>query len=486
MGDTHTADILIIGAGFGGICMGLRALRAGLRPLILERASDVGGTWRDNTYPGCACDTQSHHYSLSFAPNPDWSQRFPPQPEILAYARRITREGGLWPHIRFQQTVTSLTFDTATSHWTARTAEAEQYRAPVAVTAVGQLNQPAHPRIEGMADFPGPVLHSAHWDNGFDPTGQDIAVVGSGASAIQMIPPLADKARHLTVFQRSPNWVVPRDNRTYSNLQRRLFRYLPGWRRLHRAAIWWEWERSWPEFIDGSRQARKRSAETRADIRAKAGPLADALTPDYPLGCKRILLADDLYPTLRRGNVTLIPAALERVEGDRLIGANGQTCRADAIALATGFRARDFLPGMTVIGPDGVHLHDRWKAAGGPEAYLGLALPGFPNLFFVYGPNTNLGHNSILFMIECQAHAILGALRRMRRRGATRIEVTEAAMARYSEKLHRDLGRTAWAGGCDSWYKGDDGRIINNWSGSTLDYWWRTRRLPKRDFVVSG
>jgi len=349
---------------------------------------------------------------------------------------------------------------------------------------VGQLNQPMIPDFEGRETFGGKLMHTAQWDADYDLTGKRVVVIGNAASAVQAIPQIAKVAGHLTVLQRSPNWLVAKGDRAFRDREKRRFRALPFLQRLYRWSIYWQWERSWPEFIDGSRQSRRQTEATRRHISAEAGELAPDLTPDYPLGCRRILLADDYYPALQRENVSLVTDQVERLTPDGLLTKGGQWIEADCIVLATGFHARDFLPGLEVEGRGGQKLSDRWEEAGGPEAYLGIAVPGFPNFFLLYGPNTNLGHNSIIFMLECQIRYVLRSIARLRGRGESRIEVRQQALQRHRRQQERELARTAWAGSCTSWYKTATGRIINNWSAGTVKYWWLTRRPKTRDFTT--
>ncbi|KZY45971.1 hypothetical protein A3731_09940 [Roseovarius sp. HI0049] len=477
-------DLIVIGAGFGGIGMAARALRAGLRVLVLERANGLGGTWRDNIYPGCACDTQSHHYSFSFAMNPDWSRIYATQPEILSYLRRTAEETGVTEHLRCGVGVRHARWDEEQARWQVTTEDGASFSARFLVSAVGQLNQPMIPDFEGRETFGGKLMHTAQWDADYDLTGKRVVVIGNAASAVQAIPQIAKVAGHLTVLQRSPNWLVAKGDRAFRDREKRRFRALPFLQRLYRWSIYWQWERSWPEFIDGSRQSRRQTEATRRHISAEAGELAPDLTPDYPLGCRRILLADDYYPALQRENVSLVTDQVERLTPDGLLTKGGQWIEADCIVLATGFHARDFLPGLEVEGRGGQKLSDRWEEAGGPEAYLGIAVPGFPNFFLLYGPNTNLGHNSIIFMLECQIRYVLRSIARLRGRGESRIEVRQQALQRHRRQQERELARTAWAGSCTSWYKTATGRIINNWSAGTVKYWWLTRRPKTRDFTT--
>lgn len=480
-------DLLIIGAGFGGLCMAAIAKRAGLAVVILERRGEVGGTWSQNTYPGCACDTQSHHYSLSFALNPDWTQRYAPQPEILAYLKQVANDLDLTPSIRFGESVSSAVFDEATASWKVACESGRSYEAQFVVSAVGQLNQPALPEIPGMVSFAGKTMHTAEWDHDYNFEGRKVAVIGNGASAIQLIPELAKSVSRLFVFQRSPNWLIPKLNRPFRAMEKALLRHVPFLMRLYRWGIYWNWERSWPEFLVDSPQAEKRTRINRAGIEAvvrKPG-LLDKLTPSYPLGCKRILLSDDFLQTMQLEHVSLNTSGIARIEGKEIVAQDGSRVPVDCIVYATGFKSHDFLPGMQVVGRQGRELKKDWSASGGPNAYLGIAMPGYPNFFMTYGPNTNLGHNSIVFMLECQTRWILELILKARRRPKGIAEVTEAALAGFNQELARDLAKTAWAGSCSSWYKNAQGKIINNWSSSTVRYWRLTRRVRTADFKLT-
>jgi cation diffusion facilitator CzcD-associated flavoprotein CzcO len=477
-------DLLVIGAGLGGLCMGAIARKAGLRIRILERRHEVGGTWSQNVYPGCACDTQSHHYSLSFALNPAWTQRYAPQPEILAYLKKVADDFRLTDSIHFGEAVSFARFDAATGSWMVRCDSGNIHHARFVVSAVGQLNQPAVPDLPGRSSFPGKTMHTAEWDASYDFRGRKVAVIGNGASAIQLIPELAKSVAHMWVFQRSPSWLVPKLNRHFSPSERKMLRRFPLLMRLYRWAIYWNWERSWPEFLVDSPQARKRARLNLEAIRravTKPG-LLGKLIPHYPLGCKRILLSDDFLDTMQAENVTLETSRIDRIEGGEIVTEAGSRIAVDCIVYATGFKANDFLPGMTVLGRNGKNLKDEWAEAGGAYAYLGMAVPGFPNFFMAYGPNTNLGHNSIVFMLECQTRWILRLIFEAKRRRKSVVEVKPSALDAYSRRLERDLAKTAWAGGCSSWYKSPQGKIINNWSSSTVRYWRVTRRVRAGDF----
>ena len=480
-------DVLIVGAGFGGLCMAAIAKTAGLRVVVLERRSEVGGTWSQNTYPGCACDTQSHHYSLSFALNPDWTQRYAPQPEILAYLKQVADDHDLTPSIRFGESVASAVFDETTASWRVECEGGRSYQAQFVVSAVGQLNQPAVPKIPGMASFQGKTMHTAEWDHAYDFKGRTVAVIGNGASAIQLIPELAKSVRRLFIFQRSPNWLIPKLNRPFRPIEKSLLRHVPFLMRLYRWGIYWNWERSWPEFLVDSPQAKKRTGINRTGIEAavRKADLREKLIPTYPLGCKRILLSDDFLETMQHEHVSLNTSGIARIERNEIVTNDGARVAVDCIVYATGFKSHDFLPRMNVVGRQRRSLKQDWDKAGGPNAYLGIAMPGYPNFFMTYGPNTNLGHNSIVFMLECQTRWILKLILKARRQGKGTAEVTEAALAAFNRDLERDLAKTAWAGSCSSWYKNAKGKIINNWSSSTVRYWRLTRRVQTGDFNLT-
>jgi cation diffusion facilitator CzcD-associated flavoprotein CzcO len=475
-------SVVVIGAGFGGICMAVRLKQAGIDFVLLEKADGVGGTWRANTYPGCACDTESHHYSFSFERNPDWSRVFSGQPEILAYLESCADKYGLREHCRFDTQVIRCVFDEQNQQWQVQTGRGEQFVCRFLVSAVGQLNHPSIPDFPGLGEYRGAVFHTAEWNRDFSFVGKDVAVIGNAASAIQLIPKVARQAKSLKVFQRTANWLIAKNDHAFSPLQKRAFRSVPLLERIYRYFIYWKWEVSWPAFIRDSRVARKLRRDYRSSIAEQvADPeLARALTPDYEVGCKRILLSDDYYPAMQRDNVELVTGPIERFTAEGIVTGSGREFRLDGVVMATGFKAWDFLQPVEVIGADGRRLHDAWN--GVPEAYLGICVAGFPNLFMLYGPNTNLGHNSIVFMLECQVHYVMKCLKRMRRRGGRSIAVSDDAMDRFNRRLQRQMTKTAWAGGCNSWYKRADGRIINNWSSHTVGYWLRTRRPRWRDF----
>lgn len=457
---------------------------AGIETFTLyDKADAIGGTWRDNTYPGAACDVPSHLYSLSFAPKTDWSRKFPEQPEILAYLNEVTDRFDLRPRLRLGVELTSASWDEGASAWELSFADGSTAEADVLVAATGQLNRPHIPDLDGLDGFKGTAFHSARWHHDHDLTGREVAVIGIGASAIQFVPEIARVAQHVTLFQRSSNYVGPKPDGEFSDRARRAFERLPGLARLYRWSIWARFDARWLVFRKGSRAAAMLEKKfTTALAKAVSDDLpTEALIPDYRLGCKRILISNDWYPTLMRPNVTVETAPIDQVTATG-ITAGGVEHPADTIVFGTGFASTGFLAPIRITGRDGADLHETWRD--GAEAHLGITVHGFPNLFLLYGPNTNLGHNSIVFMLERQIAYALRWIRRMAVDGQASIEVTASAQANSNDRLQRRLAETVWATSCHSWYKTASGKITNNWSGPTIAYWWQTRRDVRADYHV--
>jgi cation diffusion facilitator CzcD-associated flavoprotein CzcO len=481
----RTPRVAIVGSGFSGVAAAVELQRRGVTSFTLfERSDELGGVWRDNTYPGAACDVPSHLYSFSWAPNPDWTLRFAPQHEIRDYLHRVAREHGLLQHCRFGTEVVRAVWSDATATWDVHLGSGEVVEVDVVVTGTGQLGRPAVPRLPGIADFAGAHFHSARWDHDLDLTGRRVVVVGTGASAIQFVPHVAEDADHVTVVQRSAPWVVRKGDRRYTPLERRAFSVVPGYAAAHRAYLYVRSEGRWPAFSGNPLGARaatrlaRRHLERAVDDRE----LRDRLLPDHPLGCKRVLQSNDWYPALARDDVDLVEGTVERVESDAVVLTDGTRLPCDTIVWGTGFATTEFLAPMEVVGRDGTTLDDAW--CDGAEAHLGITVAGFPNLFLMYGPNTNLGHNSIIFMLECQARYIGQAVRTMVDRDLASVEVRTDVHRRFNDSLQRRLRESVWAAGCDSWYVDEHGRIVNNWVGTTLEYRWRTRRFEPDDHVL--
>ncbi len=478
--------IAIAGAGFAGLGAAATFRQAGFTNLVVfERGPGVGGTWRDNTYPGAACDVPSHLYSFSFAPKPDWGHRYSGQAEILAYLESVADRFGLRDCIRLNTAVRSATWDEAARVWQVETSDGVRAAFDVFVTAVGQLSQPVIPAFAGLESYGGAHFHAARWDHAVTHAGKRVAVVGSAASAVQIVPELAQVCAQVSVFQRSPNWIIPRLNHGYGRRAQAAFRRVPVLRRAMRAAIYWYQEALFGAFRMGTRRGRWATALAKWHLaRQVADPALRAkLTPDYPLGCKRLLVSDDYLPCFNRDNVALVDTPIERFTPAGIRTTDGAERAFDLVVFATGFDVRNCLAPIAITGRAGLALQDAW--ADGPHAYRGVATPGFPNLFLLYGPNTNLGHSSIVFMLECQFRYITQCLAHMAAAGLAALEVKPDANASYNAALHARLGKTVWAAGCGSWY-GQGGKITANWSGSTTAFWRQMRRVRLADFSGVG
>jgi cation diffusion facilitator CzcD-associated flavoprotein CzcO len=479
----ETLDVAIIGAGFSGMCMAIHLKQAGRSNFaILEKADDLGGTWRDNTYPGCACDVPSHLYSFSFDLNPDWSRMYAGQAEIWDYMRRCARKYGIEPFIRYNKAVTRASHDEALGLWRVETSDGETVWARVLVSGVGALHIPAYPNIPGLERFGGKAFHSAHWDHDYDLTGKRVAVIGTGASAIQFVPEIAPQVEKLHVFQRTPPWILPRMDRPMTAFEQRLFRALPFLQWLFRGQIYARMEMRALGFTINPKLI-KRAEQLARDFLDRSIPdpdMREKLTPDYTMGCKRVLLSNDYYATLLRENVELVTDPIAEVHENGVVMRDGTVREVDAIIYGTGFKATDPLAEIDIYGPGGRSLKDDWKA--GAEAYLGTAVAGYPNLFLLLGPNTGLGHNSIIYMIESQVHYIMECLRLMDERGIHALDPKEEVQAAYNHELQERLARTVWQSGCQSWYLTEDGRNTTIWPGFTFSYRKRTRRPRLEDF----
>lgn len=467
--DRHA--VIVIGSGFGGIGMAVALKRAGIHDfVILERAQDVGGVWRDNAYPGAACDVPSHLYSFSFDPNPAWTRVFASQPEIHAYLQDCARRHALMAHIQFGAEVAQAAFDEGTDSWRVTLRDGRELSARILVSATGQLSQPASPALPGLARFQGKAFHSAHWDHSHALAGRRVAVVGTGASAIQFVPVIAPQVASLSVFQRSPAYILPRPDRAYSALERGLFQRVPLAMAAHRAWIYLKYESRALAFtrLKGLMDIAAGRPFQKLLRRQVASPeLRARLTPDYPVGCKRILLSSEYLATLSRPNVDLVTEGIRRVTETGIETTDGRHHEVDTIVFGTGFAATSFLSPMTILGCQGRDLNTAWQD--GAMAYLGLSVPGFPNFFMLYGPNTNLGHNSIVYMLESQIAHVMRCLRALDGQGMDRIEVDAQAYSRFNVGIQKRLAQTVWSG-CKSWYVDAQGHNSTNWPGFTLTY----------------
>jgi cation diffusion facilitator CzcD-associated flavoprotein CzcO len=470
--------VAIIGTGFGGIGMAARLRRAGFEDVVLlERATDLGGTWRDNAYPGAACDVPSHLYSFSFAPNPDWSRSFSPQPEIWAYLRRVADQEGVTAKIRFGAELISTHWDETARVWRLETTDGT-LTARFLVSAAGPLADPLIPDLPGLGSFEGAIFHSATWDHGRDLTGRSVAVVGTGASAIQIVPRIQPTVGRLIVFQRTPPWIMPRRDRAITRPERWLFRHLPVTQRIARAAIYWGRESFVLGFVTNPALLARAEPMALAHLRRQVPDpeLRARLTPSYRMGCKRILMSSDYYPALTQPNASVVTDPIAEVREKSVVTRDGTSHDVDTIIVATGFHVTDYPIAQRIFDSTGCSLAARWSAA--PTAFRGTTTTGFPNLFVLTGPNTGLGHNSQVLMIEAQIKYVAGAMAHARSQHITRLEVRAAAQARWDRAVQRKMLGTVWlTGGCKSWYLDDRGRNVTLWPGSTWSFAWRTRRF---------
>jgi cation diffusion facilitator CzcD-associated flavoprotein CzcO len=479
----YDTQIAIVGAGFSGLCMGIELKQAGIDAFaIYEKEDRVGGTWRDNTYPECGCDIPSHLYSFSFEQNPRWSRTYSRQPEILNYLEEVAEKYDLYDHIQFNTEVTSMDFHRNDAYWTLETRENGTLEVESTVLAIGPLSRPFVPEFDGLEDFDGRYFHSARWPDDFDPEGKDVAVVGTGASAIQIVPGLVDRVNQLHVFQRTAPWVLPRNDRAFTELEKLAFKYVPGLQRLYRAMIYGMFELQavgligQPAIMKAVEWLARRYIERYFDD----PKMIQNVTPDYTMGCKRILLSDDYYPALARGNVELVSGEVSKFGERSVHTSDGRSRHVDAVVFATGFHVTDFLSHFQVQGLDGRDLNATWKD--GAEAYKGISVPGFPNLFMMLGPNTGLGHNSMVYMMECQAQYIRQALEAKDEEAANYLDVRPAVHRDFNDSLRERMSGTVWKSGCDSWYLEEDGTNTTLWPGYTFEYWWRTRNFDGSDY----
>jgi cation diffusion facilitator CzcD-associated flavoprotein CzcO len=480
-------DVLIVGGGFAGICMGIKLLEAGMKSfLIIEKSEDLGGTWWDNRYPGCACDIPSHLYSFSFAPSTEWTRMYPGQQEIHAYLKRCVEHYGLAPYMRLNTRFCQAAWDESQGTWNTSTADGMQIRARVLVSGMGALHVPHYPEIKGLDRFQGPAFHSATWDHTVNLDGKDVAVIGTGASAIQFVPQIASRVGKLSLFQRTPPWIVPRMDFAFSEKWKRRFRTIPLTRWALRQFIFWRQEFRVLGFL-GNESIRKKAeaiALRHMARRIKDPNLRAALTPNYQLGCKRVLVSDDYYPTFNRPNVELVTEGISEIREHSIVTRNGFERPIDVLIYGTGFRATEPLIGCRVVGKGGIEIHDAWKNR--MSAYLGITVTGFPNFFMLLGPNTGLGHNSVVLMIEAQVRYAMKCLKLMQRKKQRVLEVRPEVQKSFVEEIYRRMAGTVWqSGGCKSWYQDQStGEITTLWPGSVVSYLNRTRSVSASDYEL--
>lgn len=479
--------IAIIGTGFGGLCMAMQLVKAGIRSFTLfEKGATVGGTWRDNTYPGAACDVQSHLYSYSFEPKSDWSRKFGTQAEIRQYLEDCATKYRLFEHIRFETEVRGAFYDDTSQRWRLDLGADRRAVFDVVITACGQLNRPAWPNIPGRADFAGASFHSARWDHDVDLAGRDVAVIGTGASAIQFVPQIVDRVGRLKLFQRSGAWVVSKADRPFKPFEQKLFARFPALDRIYRTLIYWKNESRALAFtrfgflLETYAWLARFTAWRQMDDADKRRRLA----PNYKIGCKRILLASDWYPAVDRDNVDLITDDIDHIEADAVVTKDGRRHTADVLIYGTGFHATDFLAPMAITGRDGADLNEVWRD--GAEAYKGINVAGFPNLFMLYGPNTNLAHSSIVFMLESQVRYVIQCVQTLCEPDIAAMDVRADRQQAYNDDIQNRLDGTVWTAGCNSWYVNAAGKQTNNWPDFTFAFRRMTAHLALEDYQLEA
>jgi len=481
--------IAIIGSGFSGLCLGIHLKKHGNDNFVIfEKAASIGGTWRENTYPGAECDIPSALYSYSFERNPNWTYKWSEQEEILNYLDHCATKYGLNPHFRFNEEVRNVTFQEDKGNWRLETGAGTVEEFDAVVSAVGQLHKPHTPDIPGASSFAGPAFHSAQWDHSVSLDGKNVACIGNAASALQFIPQIAPKTKQLHVFQRSANWVIKKNDREYTAFEKWLGKVFPPLLLMYRFAIYFRGDvMFFPLMNQGSDWLRRKTQQQTIDYineKIRDPELRKKLIPDYPMGAKRVLFSDDYYDALDRDNVHVITDPIDRIEPNGVRTKDGALHEANVLVYATGFESTSFLTPMQVHGVAGESLNDRW-ARDGAEAYLGITHTGFPNFFMMYGPNTNLGHNSIVIMIEAQTRYILSCLDVLDAKNARWLDVKSPVQTAYNEWVQRRLEKSVWAVVNKSWYKTAEGKITNNWVGRTTEYRRRTRAMNPDDYTFA-
>ncbi|WP_189477786.1 flavin-containing monooxygenase [Halioglobus pacificus] len=476
--------VAIVGAGMSGLCMGIKLLERGIDDfVILEKSPDVGGTWHDNTYPGACCDVPSVLYSYSFEPNPNWSRKYSPHDEIKAYFKHCVDKYGLRKHLRLNTAVTEASFDADSGRWRLSLPDGETIEARTVVSGLGQLNLPNTPEFPGAETFDGETFHSARWDHSVSLAGKRVAVIGNAASALQFIPFLARDAQSLYVYQRSANYVVKRNDRPYTPAEKRRFARFPWLQKLPRLLAYLRGEMVlYPALrkLGLTRPLLERESRQHLEEHISDPELRRKFTPDYPVGCKRVLVSDDYFQAFNRPGVELVTSPITGMTAAGVETEDGVDRPADVLIYGTGFKTSDMLSAVNFIGVDGQILAQAWRE--GAEAYRGVCTEGFPNLFMLYGPNTNLGSNSIIFMVERQVNYVVRCIDKLLKHDLKTLTVNPDAMRRYNQRMQRELDETVWVAQCDSWYKNAAGKVVNNWPRSTLYYWWHMRAPDFTDF----
>jgi cation diffusion facilitator CzcD-associated flavoprotein CzcO len=477
----------IIGAGPGGLALGIFLSKAGFRDFtIFDREDDVGGTWRINTYPGLACDVKSHLYSYSFDLNAHWSRLWSAQPEILEYFERCADRYGLRAHLRLRTEIVSARWEQDTQRWCLTTAHGQQHRFNVVVSAVGLFTRPLYPELVEEEPFTGTLMHSSRWDHSVPVEGARIAVLGTGSTASQLVPELAKVAGTVYSVQRSPTWILPKPDRHYTRRERWIFAHVPFAKKLYRTRLWLRSESNISVIEHGSEKTQDFTAMALGLLEKTVADeeLRRKLTPDHPMGCKRLVFSSDYLSALTRPNVEVLNSPARYLRARSLVTEDGTERDVDIVVCATGYAAADYLGQLDVSGEHGATLREEWRD--GAHAYFGMAVPGFPNFFMLYGPNTNVGSNSVIFMLEAQARYVVRALKHMRRRGKTYVAVRPAALVDFVTKVDRWMVGTVWTTQCSNYFRAANGRVVTQWPRSARTFWQMTRRFKPADFTFQA
>lgn len=511
----NSTKIAIIGTGFSGLGMAIKLKEAGYDDfVILEQSDDIGGTWHENHYPGCACDVQSALYSFSFEQNPNWSRMFAQQPEIKAYLKHCAQKYGLTDHIRLNTHLAGAHYNERSQSWTLETCDSpalwqylqdkglkpgdaldrsdealpafERFEAQVVVSGMGGLSTPAYPDIKGIETFTGKAFHSQDWDHDYDFSGKRVAVIGTGASAIQFVPEVAKGAAQLDLYQRTPPWIMPKPDREFTAVERVMFRKVPQTLNALRNSIYWFLEARVLGFVGNPRILKLGELQARRHIRSqiKDKSLRQKVTPDFHFGCKRVLISNNYYPALDQDHVDVLTDGIREVRGNVIVDNNGVEREVDCIIYGTGFKAQDPIPRGMIFGRGGQDLLAAWQD--GAEAYKGTTVAGFPNLFLLMGPNTGLGHSSMVYMIESQVQYVLDAVKKMDRKGWATVEVKAGSQSQYNASLQAKLGDSVWQTGCKSWYVNENGKNTTLWAGFTWQFRQQTRRFDAEQYLCES
>jgi cyclohexanone monooxygenase len=480
----QTLSVGIIGAGPGGLALGIFLRKAGFRDFtIFDREDGVGGTWRINTYPGLACDVKSHLYSYSFDLNANWSRLWSEQPEILDYFETCAQRYELGPNLKLNTEIVSAQWDADTKTWQLTTTSGEQYTFDVVVSAVGLFTQPALPDLVEEEPFTGTLMHTARWDHSVDLADSRVAVLGTGSTASQLIPEVAKVAKKVYSVQRSPTWILPKPDRPYTDREKWIFAHIPFAKKIYRTRLWLRSESNISVIENGSDKTREFKGIA---LRVLESTVADEelrrkLTPDHPFGCKRLVFATDYLQTLTQPHVEVVSSPARSLRARSLVTAGGNELDVDVVLCATGYAAADYLGQIEVTGEGGTTLREKWRD--GAYAYLGMAVPGFPNFFMLYGPNTNVGSNSVIFMLEAQAHYIVRALKYMRRKRRSYVAVRSATMTEFIAKIDEWMQGTVWLTQCSNYFRAANGRVVTQWPRSARAFWRMTRRFRPADYT---